>query len=83
MVAIASQYGIPQRSHAVSHIALGFLHHVIMCLQLMMMFPVSIIVALWHLPVCCNRESTGRVLELLVMVYTDDLKGVCPIRYVN
>ena len=30
MVAIASQYGCPQRSSAVSHIASGFPHHVIM-----------------------------------------------------
>ena len=43
--------------------------------QLIMMFLVSIIVALWRLPVYCNRESTGQVLELLVMVYIGDLKG--------
>ena len=35
----------------------------------------SIIAASWCLSVCCNRESTGWVLELLAMVYTDDLKG--------
>ena len=27
---------------------------------------------------CCNEESTKRVLELPVMVYTDDLKGRDP-----
>ena len=73
MVAIASQYGYPQKSYAVSHIASGFPHYVILCPKLIMMFFVSIIVASWRLPVCCNRESTGQVLELLVMVYTDNL----------
>ena len=38
----------------------------------------SIIAASWCLPVSCNRESTGWVLELLVMVYTGDLKGGMP-----
>ena len=38
------------------------------------MFLDSTIAASWHLPVCCNRELTEQVLELLVMVYTDDLK---------
>ena len=83
MVAIASQYGCPQRSHAVSHIASGFLHHVIMCHQHIMMFLDSIIAASWCLHVCCNRESTGRVLEFLVIMCTDDLKGVWPARYMN
>jgi len=78
MVAIGSQYGCPQRSHAVSHIVSGFLHHVIMHPQLITMFIVSIIVASWHLPVRCKRKSTGWVLELLVLVYTDNLKGYMP-----
>ena len=79
MVAIASQCGCPQRSCTVSHIASGFPHHVIMHPQLTTMFLVSIIVASWHLPVCCNRELMGQVLELLViMVYTDDLEGGVP-----
>jgi len=72
MVAIASQYGCLQKSSAVSHITSGFLHHIIMCPQHITMF---LDTASWHLPVCCNRELTGRVLELLVMVYTDDIKG--------
>ena len=43
----------------------------------MTMFPV--ITAQWHLPVCCNRESTEWILELLEMMYTDDLKrGMTP-----
>ena len=78
MVAIASQYGCPQRSCVVSHIASGFLDYVIMCPQLITMLLPSIIVASWHLPMCCNRESTGQVLELLVMMYTDDLKEGAP-----
>ena len=34
---------------------------------------------------CCNRELTERVLELLLMVYTDDLKegGTCLIGKFN
>jgi len=76
MVATASQYGCPQRSCMVSHIASGFPHHVIMHPQLTTMFLVSIIAVSCRLPVCCNRESTGWALELLViMVYTDDLEG--------
>ena len=49
------------------------------------MFPEGIIAAQWHLPVCCNRELTERVLELLVMVNTDDIKGdmTCSIRKLN
>ena len=37
-------------------------------------FSDSIIAAKWCLPVYCNKESTERVLELLLMVYTDDLE---------
>ena len=40
-----------------------------------MMIPDSVIAAQWCLPVCCNRESTKWVLELLVVVYIDDQKG--------
>ena len=47
------------------------------------MFLDSIIAASWRLPVCCNGELTGRVLELLVMVYTDDQKRAWPIWCVN
>jgi len=46
--------------------------------QLITMFLVSIIVALCRLPVYCNRESMGQVLELLVMMYIGDLKGGMP-----
>ena len=75
MVAMVSQYGCLQRSRVVSHIASGFPHNVIMCLQHITMFLDSIIAASWRLLVCCYGESMGRVLELLVMIYTDNLKG--------
>jgi len=62
MVAIVSQYGCPQRSRVVSHITSGFPHHEIMCPSI-------------NYPVFCNEESMKQVLELLIMVYADDIKG--------
>jgi len=35
------------------------------------MFLDSIIAASWHLPLCCSRESTGRVLKLLAMMHAE------------
>jgi len=62
------------KGHA--HITSCFLHHVTMHPNATM-FP--IITAQWHLPVCCNRESTEWILELLEMMCTDDLKrGMTP-----
>ena len=54
-----------------SKVMRGFTHHVRFptsrnnAPQHIKMFPDSLIAASWHLPVCCNRESTERVLELL------------------
>ena len=41
----------------------------------MIKFPNCIITVKWCLPLCCNRKVTEQVLLLLIMVYTDDLKG--------
>ena len=68
----------PQRSCMVSHIASGFPHHVINVPQQITIFPDDIIAAQWCLPVCCNRESTERVLELPVTVYANNLEGGDP-----
>ena len=57
------------------HVRFHTLRHVIMRPRIITTFLDSILAASWHLPVCCNRESTGQVLKLLIMVYTDDLKG--------
>jgi len=38
--------------------------------------PCALMTAYWHLPVCCSRESTEMILELLEVVYTDELKGM-------
>jgi len=40
-----------------------------------MMIPDSIIAAQWCLPVWCNGKLTKRVLDLPVVVYTDNQKG--------
>jgi len=77
MVAIASQYGCPQRSRTVSHIVLRVRlpashnnapQHIVIFFRCynscLMMFTCV-----------CNGELTERVLELPVMVYADDLKG--------
>ena len=55
---------------------LGFPDHVIMCSNTWQCFLIL-------LCVFCNRKSTERVLELLHMVNTDDLKRVWPLWYAN
>ena len=72
----ASQYSC-QRSHMVFHLVSGFPHHVIMHPNTLWYFPDSMISAYWLL-LCCNMELTGRVLELLVMVYTTAKRGLDP-----
>ena len=75
MVAIAFQNGFRQRLRLQ---ASGLQHHIRLpasrnnLSQHITMLPGIIVTATWDLPVCCSRESTEGVLELLEVVYTDE-----------
>jgi len=75
MVAIAPHYGFRQSYCS------GFLHQIRVpasCNNSSQQMTISLDIietTYWCLPVCCSREFTERVLELLEMVYTDNLKG--------
>ena len=66
------QYSFHQRSRS-GHIRLPASCNNVT--QKMAVFLHIIVNAEWCLPVCCNRELTERVLQLLEMVSTDDVKG--------
>ena len=83
MVAIASQNGFYQgHVHRLPTSLSVFTHHIIIHTNTWQYF--LIILMLNHvLSVCCRRKPTEGVLELLEVVYTDELKRARPLWYTN